>query len=187
VISVINNFSSTETLSLTLDAATSNWVANSYFTDENDAIAPTNAATVNGNTLSATFAPRSITTIILAPPVTPGTVQLILTPSLFAQGDGTFLGTVTIANIGTGTAQNVQLSSATLGSVAGSTLPIAPMPYSIGNIAPGTSEIVYVNFPAGPTPGATVLEKYAGTYTSSSGNGSFGGSFRAMVPFLPWH
>ena len=186
VINVINNFSASQTLSVTLDAGTANWVPTSYFTDENDIISPTNAATVTGTTLAATLAPRSITTIKLAPPVTAGTVQLVLTPSLFAEGDGTFLGTVTVANVGTGTAQNVQLTSASLGSVVGSTLPTAAMPYSMGNIAPGSSGVVYVNFPAGPTPGSTVLEKYAGTYTSSSGAANFGGSTRATVPSLPW-
>ena len=186
VINVVNNFSSPETLSVTLDAATSGWVPTSYFTDENDTLAPTTAASVNGTMLSATLAPRSMTSITLAPPVTAGTVQLILTPSLFAEGDGTFLGTVTVTNVGTGTAQNMQLNSASLGSVAGSTLPTAPMPYSIGNIAPGSSEVFYVNFPAGPTPGNIVIEKYAGTYTSSSGAGNFGASTRAMVPSLPW-
>jgi hypothetical protein len=59
------------------------------------------------------------------------------------------------------------------------------MPYSVGNIAPSSSTVVSVNFPAGPTPGSTVVEKYTGTYSSSSGNSNFGGSFRAVVPALP--
>jgi hypothetical protein len=125
-----------------------------------------------------------MTAIVLAPPVS-AAVQLVLTTSLFAEGDGTFLGRVTVSNVGTGTAQNVQLNSASLGASVGSTLPTAALPYSMGNIAPGSSEVVYVNFPAGPTPGSVVLEKYLGTYNSSSGAGNFDASARAMVPSLP--
>lgn len=202
VINVVNNYTSSQSLSLTLDAATANWVPSAFVTDvttipdaaansatpepTNSAIAATpGVATVSGTTLSATFPARSFTTITLAPPVVAGTVQLIVTSSLFAEGDGTFLSTVTVHNPGSGTAQNVQLSSASLGAVAGSTLPTAPLPYSVGNIAPGSSAVVSVNFPAGPTPGSVVVEKFAGTYSSSSGNGNFGGSVRATVPSLP--
>jgi hypothetical protein len=181
VINVVNNDTAADSLNLSLDAATTDWVPTSYFTDENDTIASTNAATVSGNTLSATFAPRSLTTILLAAPVVQGSVQLILTPMLQAQGDGGYLATLQIRNTGSGTAQNVVLNGATLGTTVGSTLPTAPLPFSIGNIAPGGFALVTVNYPAGQAPGSMVIERYAGTYN----NGNFGGSVRAVLPALP--
>ncbi len=198
VINVVNNIvSGNEVLTLTLDAGTANWVPTAYVTDvatipnanansstpepTNTAIALTpGMATVNGTTLTATLPARSFTTIVLTPPVVSGTVNLVLTPVLTAQGDGAVLGTVTVSNTGTGTAQNVQLTSASLGTSAGTTQPTGALPFTIGNIAPGSSEVVYVNFAAGQTPGSMVVEKFAGTYSG----GSFGGSVRALVPSL---
>jgi glucosylceramidase len=203
VINVVNNYvSGTQTLNLTLDAGTANWVPTAYVTDVNTipnsvanssapetvnaAVAVTSGvATVSGTTLMATLPVRSFTTIVLAPPVVAGTVQLVATPTHFAEGDGTVLSTITVSNVGTGTAQNVTLTSATLGTSAGTTEPTGPLPFNIGNIAPGSTEVVNVNYAAGQTPGAMVIEKLAGTYTGSGGNGSFNASFRAVVPSLP--
>ena len=202
VINVVNNYTSSQSLSLTLDAGTSNWAATSYITDVNTvpnsnattyppeptsaAVALTSGvATVSGTALNATFTPRSFTTIVLTPPAVAGPVQLVLSPTLTAQGDGTFLASLTVSNLGTGTAQNVQLSGASLGPVTGSTLPTGALPYAIGDLAPGTNKVMTVNFPTGPTPGTTVLERFAGTYNSSVGAGSFGASVRAVVPTLP--
>lgn len=170
VINVVNNDTASDTLNLTLDAATASSVPTSYFTDEDDTIAPTNAAVVSGSTLTATLAPRSLTTITLAPPVVPGPAKLSLSPTLEMQGDGSYLATVKVSNVGKGTAQNVQLNSASLGANAGTTLPTAALPYSLGNIAPGGFAVVSVNFPSDRAPGA-ILEKYAGTY-NSRGKGS---------------
>ena len=181
VINVVNNDHTTDTLSLALDATTANWVPTSYFSDENDSIAPTNAATVSGNTLSASFAPRSLTSIVLAPPVIEGSVQLVVTRTLQAQGDGSYLASLKVSNLGSGTAQNVELNGCTLGTAVGSTLPIAALPYSIGNIAPGSFALVTVNYPAGQTAGSMVMERYTGTYSG----GSFGSSIRAVLPALP--
>jgi glucosylceramidase len=203
VINVVNNITTgSETLTLTLDAGSANWVPAAYVTDAatipntvanssspealNTAVAVTpGVATVSGTTLTATFPARSFTTIVLTKPVVAGTVQLVASPTHFAEGDGTVLSTITITNSGTGTAQNVTLTSATLGTSAGTTMPTGPLPFSIGNIAPGGSKVVSVNYAAGQTPGATVVEKIAGTYTGSGGNGSFNASFRAVVPTLP--
>jgi O-glycosyl hydrolase len=203
VINVVNNYTTgAQTLNLALDAGTADWVPTTYVTDVNTipnsvansatpepldtAIANTSGvASVSGTTLTANFPVRSMTTIVLTPPVSAGTVQLVVTPSRFAQGDGTVLDTLTITNNGTGTAQNVQLTSATLGSSAGTTMPTGSLPFTVGDIAPGSSEVAYVNYASGQTPGSTVIERIAGTYTSSSGNGNFGASFRAIVPALP--
>lgn len=203
VINVVNNITTgTETVTVTLDAGTANWVPTAYVTDAatipnsvanssapealNAAVAQTSGiATVSGTTLTAFLPARSFTTIVLAPPVIAGTVQLTTAFSHYAEGDGTVLSTLTITNNGTGTAQNVVLTSATLGTSAGSTMPTGPLPFSIGNIAPGGSAVVNVNYAAGQTPGATVIERIAGTYTSSNGPGTFGASFRAVVPALP--
>ncbi len=105
----------------------------------------------------------------------PGTVQLITTAALSQNADGSYTATVTITNNGTGTAQNVVLSAATLGSASGTTLPL-----TVGDIAPdGGTANVTVNFPASAgAAGATVVERYSGSYTG----GTFGGSIRARLP-----
>lgn len=203
VINVVNNYTTgTQAVNFSLDASASGWLPSTYVTSTttipnavansaspeplNVAVALTDGiASVNGTTLSATFPPRSFTTIVLNPPVTAGPVQLVVTPSRYAEGDGTVLSTLTITNNGTGTAQNVQLTTATLGSSVGTTMPTGALPFSIGNIAPGSSQVVNVNYAAGQKPGSTAVEKVAGTYTNSNGTGTFGASFRAVVPALP--
>ena len=109
VINIVNNATTVVTANPTLDPGTANAVASSYFTDENDTIAPTNAAQVSGQTLTATLAPRSLTSILLAPPVVNGIVQLAVSPNLTLQGDGSYQAAVKVSNVGTGTAQNVML------------------------------------------------------------------------------
>lgn len=202
VISVVNNYTTAQTLNLTLDAGTADWVPSAYVTNAStipDALAntaspvPTNTAialtpgvaTVSGTALSATFPPRSITSIVLAPPPVAGTVNIIIRSTFTAQGDGSVLGTLQVINNGTGTAQNVQLTSATFGSASGTTLPVAAMPYTVGDIAPGKSETVTVNFAAGQMPGMAVVARFAGGYDSLNGSGAFTTSLRATVPALP--
>jgi Alginate lyase len=112
--------------------------------------------------------------LVVDTPVTQGTVQLATTASLTQLGDGTYEATVTVKNNGTGTAQNVQLTGATLGSAAGS-----PLSATLGEIQPGASSIAIVLFPSSAgAPGAAAAEHYTGTYTG----GSFGGSIRAALP-----
>jgi glucosylceramidase len=210
VINIVNNYTSAQSLNLTLDAGTADWVPTAYVTDSttipdstypattstpgsfppeptNTAVAVTSGvATVSGTSLSATFTPRSMTTIVLAPQVAAGPGQILVRPTFTAEGDGTVLGTVQVSNLGSGTARNVQLTSASFGSATGTTLPTAPLPYSIGDIAPGSSVTVTVNFAAGQTPGSAVIAKFAGTYSSSaSPTGGFTSSYRAVVPSLP--
>jgi hypothetical protein len=103
----------------------------------------------------------------------PGTIQLVTTAALSQTGSG-YQAVVTVTNTGTGTAANVQLNTANLGSTSG-TVPAV----SMGNLAPGASNSVTVTFPAtAGVPGAGTVEKFAGTYTG----GTFGGSLRAMLP-----
>ena len=79
-----------------------------------------------------------------------------------------------MTNTGTGTAANVQLTSATLGSATGS-----PLPQSLGTLAAGGgSATVTVTFPSSAgVDGATVAERYSFTYTG----GSFSYSLRAAT------
>ena len=103
-----------------------------------------------------------------------GTVNLVTTAQLSVGGGG-YQGVVTVTNNGAGTAQNVQLNSATLGAASGT-----PLPQSLGNLAPnGGSATVLVSFPASAgAPGAAVVERYSGTFAG----GSFSVSIRAVLP-----
>lgn len=105
----------------------------------------------------------------------PGTVQLITTAALSSLSDGSYQAVLTITNSGTGTAQNVDLTSATLGAAAGT-----PVPLVIGDIPPaGGSVTATVTFPSSAgAAGAAAAEKYSGTYTG----GTFGASIRAKLP-----
>ena len=106
-------------------------------------------------------------------PAVQGTVKLTTSATLTAISGG-YQALIAVKNGGTGTAQNVQLTGATLGSAAGS-----PLPAVFGDIQPGASATVIVTFPSSAgTPGAAVVEKFTGTYT----DGSFGGSLRATLP-----
>jgi hypothetical protein len=115
-----------------------------------------------------------ICNLVIDTPPTPGSVQLTTSAQLLPLGDGSYQAVVTVTNNGTGTAQDVLISGATLGSAAGSTLPV-----SLGNIQPGAAAIAPVSFPSSAgTPGSLALERYTGTYTG----GSFGGTFRVTLP-----
>ena len=107
-------------------------------------------------------------------PAIQGTVQLVTTATLTKVGGG-YQATVTVKNNGTGTAQNVQLTGATLGSAAG-----AAIPQTLGDIAPGGgSAVVTVTFPStAGVSGAATVERFTGSYTG----GTFGGSLRAVFP-----
>jgi hypothetical protein len=112
--------------------------------------------------------------LVIDTPPTQGTVQLQTTATLLPLGDGSYQAIVTVKNNGTGTAQSVALTSATLGGAPGS---ISSM--GLGDIQPGASAIATVAFPSSAgTPGTAAVERYTGTYTG----GSFGGSFRVTLP-----
>ncbi|RSL18524.1 Ig-like domain-containing protein [Edaphobacter aggregans] len=137
----------------------------------------TNTATFSGNAANANLATPAALQIVQTgnnAPI-PGTVQLITTATLSKLGGSGYQAVVTITNNGTGTAQNVKLTAATLGSATGT-----PLPLSLGNIPPaGGSAITVVSFSsAAGADGAPAAERYSGTYTG----GSFGGSIRATLP-----
>lgn len=126
--------------------------------------------------LSVPWSSATYDTGILVTAVTlvPGAVQLVTTASLSQLGDGTYGATVTVRNNGTRTAQNVTLTSATLGSAAGRAIP-----QSLGDVQPGASASATFVFPGSAgSPGAAVVERYLGSYTG----GTFGGSIRAVLP-----
>jgi len=118
---------------------------------------------------NAQFAPAApVTQVIVI-----GTVQLTTT-AVLSKISGGYKAVVTVANTGTGTAQNVLLTAATLGTASGTGLPV-----SFGNILSGRSAVVTVTFPASAgIDGAGVVEKLMGTYTG----GTFAGSYRAILP-----
>lgn len=106
-------------------------------------------------------------------PVTVGTVQLVVTSTLSTVSGG-YQEVVTVKNSGTGPAENVVLSTATLGSASGS-----PLPAELGAIAVGGTASTTLTFPssAGADHAATV-ERFSGTYTG----GSFSSTLRAVLP-----
>jgi hypothetical protein len=115
----------------------------------------------------------AVITINPAPVVT-GNIQLATTASFTKQSDGSFLGSIKVSNVGTGTAENVVLTSATLGAGSGT-----PAPQALISIPPGGVAITTLSFPASAgTSGATVMERITGTYTG----GTFGGNVRAVLP-----
>jgi hypothetical protein len=106
--------------------------------------------------------------------ISAGTIQLTSIASLTQQPDGSYQALITVSNSGTSAAQNAQLTTATLGSTSGSTLPA-----SLGTIQPGGSATATISFRAtAGAPGSTVLQRLTGTYSG----GSFGGGSRAVLP-----
>ncbi len=103
-----------------------------------------------------------------------GTIQLITTATLQKLGDGSYQATVKVTNNGTGTAQNVWLTSGRLGPSVG-----APSPQPLVNIPAGAFVTTTMTFPASAgNSGAGVVERYTGTYSG----GTFAGSIRAILP-----
>ena len=99
----------------------------------------------------------------------------LLTKSQLACGPGgVIVATITVSNAGTGTANNVVLTSVQLGSTSGT-----PLPQSLGNIAPGASATATVQFPAGTS--GQIL-RVRGTY---DGGSTFGGGARVVPPSCP--
>jgi hypothetical protein len=134
----------------------------------------TNSATTSGGGAGSPNTSNDLTSVN-PQQIVQGTVQIATTATLVRLGDNSYQATVKLVNNGTGTAQNVTLTAATLGAATGT-----PIPQLVGNIAPnGGFAFTTVNFPAtAGAPGTLVLERYTGTYIG----GSFGGSFRVTLP-----
>jgi hypothetical protein len=136
---------------------------------------PTNvitSSTTSGNAYTTyTIATASVPiSVVQAPSVT-----LTTTAALSGSATSGYMATITVTNTGTGAASNVMLTSATLGSAAGATIP-----QNLETIvANGGSATITVSFPGSAgADGTGVAERYAGTYTG----GTFAASIRAVLP-----
>jgi hypothetical protein len=147
--------------SLTTTATTSS-VAGTY---------PITAAVGTLTAANYTFVFVNGTLSVVASP----TVILTTTATLTGSASTGYTATITVTNSGTGAASNVTLTSATLGTVAGSPL---PQTLPSATIAAGKSGVFTVSFSGSAgQDGAGVAEKYAGTYTG----GSFSASVRSVT------
>ncbi len=181
VLEVLNNGAAATSATFGVDAGTAKSAARTLLTDQTDSLAETDSAVIAGNALSLSLPARSLTTVLLPPATVSGTVQLLITPTLQKLGDGSYQAAVKITNNGTGTAQGVTLTGATLGSAQGSPTPLSALPEvaGTGSIAPGGFTVVPMNFGASAgTSGAASLQRFTGTYNG----GSFGGSYRVTLP-----
>jgi glucosylceramidase len=187
VMDILNTGTTSLAATFTVDPGTSNSAVKTYLTGANGAynvvptetITETDTAMVSGSSLFVTVPARSLVTLTMPPSTVKGTIELVATPTLQLLGDGTYQQTVTIANIGTGTVTNLQMTNATLGSVSGVPAPGLALPVTVGSIAPGGSLTVYFNYPkSAGTPGSAAAEKLSGTYNG----GTFNASFRATLP-----
>jgi len=114
-----------------------------------------------------TFVPGTLTVL------TPPKAQIAVTAALTKQASG-YQASVTITNSGNADAASVVLSTATLGTATGS-----PLPLNIGTVKAGAAATVTVTFPlSAGADGASVLAKYAGSYTG----GTFTSSGRVVLP-----
>jgi hypothetical protein len=179
VMAIINTATTAIPSSFTVDAGTANSAVKTYLTDTTHSVVETDTAAVVGQTLSVTFQPRSLTLLVLPPATTAGSIELVTSVTLQKLGDGSFQAAVKIANNGTGTAQNVQLSTALLGSATGVPAPGVALPQTVGSIAPGAYLIVPLNFPSSAgSSGSATTDHFTGTYTG----GTFGGGSRIALP-----
>ncbi len=107
-----------------------------------------------------------------APP-TPGSIDLQTSMALTATGTG-YSATLKVTNMGAGVAQNVTVTSATLGSAAGTTLPVV-----VGDLQSNQSVSVTLTFPASAgAPNSRAVGQIAGVYSG----GNFGGTMRTILP-----
>ena len=102
-----------------------------------------------------------------------GSVDLQISMALTTTGIG-YTETLTVTNKGTAVAPTVQVTSATLGSAAGTTLPAL-----LGDLQPNQAASVTLTFAASAgMAGLSTAERVAGTYSG----GTFGGTLRTTLP-----
>jgi hypothetical protein len=106
-------------------------------------------------------------------PPTPGPLTLQTSIAITSTQTG-YSETVTVTNVGTAVARSVLLSSATIGSAAGATLPVL-----LGDLQANQSASATLTFPdsAGTAHSATTAH-VTGTY----GGGTFGAGLRVTLP-----
>jgi hypothetical protein len=115
---------------------------------------------------------------INAAAVVAGNIQLATTASLTQLSDGSYQATVTVTNVGTGTAQKVVLTSATFGAASGT-----PVPQPLIDLAPGGIAVTTLTIPAtAGTAGAPIVERFTGTYVQGNTTGTFGANVRSVLP-----
>ncbi len=106
-------------------------------------------------------------------PPTPGSIDLQTSMAVATTGTG-YTETLTVTNKGTAVAPTVLVTSATLGSAAGSTLPAL-----LGDLQPNASASVTLTFPASAgMANFSTAERVAGTYSG----GTFGATLRTTLP-----
>ena len=103
------------------------------------------------------------------------TASIAISAKLTGSAGTGYTATITATNSGAGAAANAQLTTASLGSAAGSGLPI-----SLGTIAAkgGTSTVVVKVPGSAGSDGAAVVQRLAGSYTG----GSFSSSSKVTLP-----
>jgi hypothetical protein len=103
------------------------------------------------------------------------TVVITASASLSGSASAGYTATITVVNSGSGPATNVKLTTASLGSAAGS-----PLPQSLGTLAAGGgSATITLNFPGSAgSDGARTVASFAGTFTG----GTFSGGGRTVLP-----
>lgn len=181
VLEILNKGTAATTGTFTVDAGTGQTAPKTLLTDQTNTLNETDSATLAGTQLSVPLPARSLTTVLLPPANTEGTVQLALVPTTIKLADGSFQVALRIANNGAGTAQNITLSSGVMGSAQAAPTPLSTLPEAVGtgSLAPGGYTVIPLNFSAGAgASGTTVLQRYTGTYSG----GTFGGSFRTVLP-----
>ena len=106
-------------------------------------------------------------------PPTPGSVDLQTSIAVTTTSTG-YSETLTVTNKGTAVAPTVLVTSATLGSAAGATLPAL-----LGDLQPNQAASVTLIFPASAgMANLSTIERVAGTYSG----GTFGGTLRTTLP-----
>ena len=106
-------------------------------------------------------------------PPTPGSVDLQTSMALATTSAG-YSETLTVTNKGTAVAPRVLVTSATLGSAGGATLPAL-----LGDLQPHQAASVTLTFPASAgMANFSTSERVAGTYSG----GTFGGTLRTTLP-----